>query len=128
MKKLISIVLLNLCALLFSVSPAKAQVAYTLKPTPKTVAWGNYDAKSAPVLRVGRVNGDIHTLITSTPRGWRMRRSAGTSSNPCATYDQVTDKGPGGHILTGPVYIEVRARRCAGNPHRQNRARDSLRL
>jgi TonB family protein len=26
--------------------------AYTLKPTPKTVAWGYYDAKTPPVLRV----------------------------------------------------------------------------
>jgi len=28
-------------------------------------------------------------------------------SNRCATStDQVKDKGPGGHILTGPIYIE----------------------
>jgi hypothetical protein len=31
---------------------ANAQATYTLKPTPKTVAWGYYDAKTAPVLRV----------------------------------------------------------------------------
>src|SRR5713101_2855597 len=49
--------------------------AYTLKATPKTVAWGYYDAKAAPVLRV-------------------------------KSGDTVEDKGPGGHILTGPVYIE----------------------
>src|SRR5260370_727477 len=30
---------------------ANAQATYTLKPTPKTVAWGYYDAKAAPVLR-----------------------------------------------------------------------------
>src|SRR6267154_5623768 len=46
---------------------AQAPAAYTLKPTPKTVAWGYYDAKAAPVLRVK--SGDtveIQTLITST--------------------------------------------------------------
>src|ERR1700719_2203551 len=42
---------------------------YTLKPTPKTVAWGYYDAKAAPVLRVK--SGDtveIQTLITNSPK------------------------------------------------------------
>src|SRR2546430_3914681 len=42
--------------------------AHTLKPTPKTVAWGYYDAKAAPVLRVK--SGDtveIQTLITNSP-------------------------------------------------------------
>jgi len=46
-----------------------AQATYTLKPTPKTVAWGYYDAKAAPVLRVK--SGDtveVQTLITSTPK------------------------------------------------------------
>lgn len=39
-----------------------------LKPTPKTVAWGYYDASTPPVLRVK--SGDtveIQTLITSSP-------------------------------------------------------------
>ena len=61
-------------ALLFSwhpVSPqqASAQATHTLKPTPKTVAWGYYDAKAAPVLRVR--SGDtveIQTLITNSPK------------------------------------------------------------
>ena len=44
------------------------QATYTLKPTPKTVAWGYYDAKATPVLRVK--SGDtveIQTLITNSP-------------------------------------------------------------
>jgi hypothetical protein len=32
--------------------PTSAQPTYTLKATPKTVAWGYYDAKAAPVLRI----------------------------------------------------------------------------
>ena len=46
-----------------------SQTAYQLKPTPKTVAWGYYDAKAAPVLRVK--SGDtveIQTLITNSPK------------------------------------------------------------
>ncbi len=49
--------------------PLSAQATYTLKPTPKTVAWGYYDAKAAPVLRVK--SGDtveIQTLITNSPK------------------------------------------------------------
>ena len=48
---------------------ANAQATHTLKPTPKTVAWGYYDAKMPPVLRVK--SGDtveIQTLITSGPK------------------------------------------------------------
>ena len=62
-------------ALLFSllcspfVQQSYGQQSHTLKPTPKTVAWGYYDAKAAPVLRVK--SGDmveIQTLIPSSPK------------------------------------------------------------
>src|SRR4029450_12913236 len=46
-----------------------AQEKVTLKATPATVAWGYYDAKAAPVLRIK--SGDtveIQTLITSSPK------------------------------------------------------------
>ena len=33
-----------------SAQQMSAQATHTLKPTPKTVAWGYYDAKAAPVL------------------------------------------------------------------------------
>jgi acetamidase/formamidase len=56
--------------MLLSQSALRAQQAtYTLKPTPKTVAWGYYDAKAAPVLRAK--SGDtveIQTLITNSPK------------------------------------------------------------
>ena len=82
---------------------------YALKPTPKTVAWGYYDAKAAPVLRVK--SGDtveIQTLITNSPK---RLEEAGVAPEQVEQalrdiYDQVKDKGPGGHILTGPIYIE----------------------
>ncbi len=55
---------------LISFSPVCAQQAtYTLKATPKTVAWGYYDAKAAPVLHIK--TGDtveIQTLITNSPK------------------------------------------------------------
>jgi acetamidase/formamidase len=86
---------------------AKSQ--YSLKPTPKTIAWGYYDASAPPVLRVK--SGDtveIQTLITSSPK---RLEGAGLPADQVEQslrdiHDQVKDKGPGGHILTGPVYIE----------------------
>src|SRR5215475_15945335 len=86
-----------------------AQSQHTLQPSPKTVAVGYYDAKAAPVLRVK--SGDtveIQTLITSSPK---RLEDAGLPADQVeqALRDvttQVTEKGPGGHILTGPVYIE----------------------
>jgi FtsP/CotA-like multicopper oxidase with cupredoxin domain len=47
-----------------------AQVTYTLKATPKTVAWGYYDAKAAPVLRIKSGDAvEIQTLITNSRSG-----------------------------------------------------------
>ena len=82
---------------------------YELKATPSTVAWGYYDAAAKPVLRIK--SGDtvtIQTLLTNSPAGLRR---AGVPAEQIEQslrdiYAQVKDKGPGGHILTGPIYIE----------------------
>jgi acetamidase/formamidase len=82
---------------------------HILKPTPKTVAWGYYDAKAAPVLRVKSGDtAEIQTLITNNPK---RLEDAGLPPDQVEQSlrditDQVKDKGPGGHILTGPIYIE----------------------
>src|SRR5579863_9629115 len=106
--------ILGVSAILVTAAPAFAQnpttsPVYSLKPTPKTVAWGYYDAKAAPVLRV--MSGDtveIQTLVTSTPE--RLEKAGVPPEQVEQSLrditDQVKDKGPGGHILTGPIYIE----------------------
>jgi acetamidase/formamidase len=94
---------------LICAQPSQAQSAYSLKPTPKTVTVGYYDAKATPVLRVK--SGDtveIQTLITSSPK---RLEDAGLPADQVEQSlrditTQVMEKGPGGHILTGPVYIE----------------------
>ena len=105
-------VLACVCSLLSSplfAQQAAAQVRYTLKPTPKTVAWGYYDAKAAPVLHVKSGDTvDIQTLITNSPK---RLEEAGVPPEQVEQSlrditEQVKDKGPGGHILTGPVYVE----------------------
>jgi acetamidase/formamidase len=84
---------------------------FTLEATPSTVAWGHYDAASKPVLTIRP--GDtvvFHTLITNSPAGLERAGVPADQVQPALreVYEKVpaADRGPGGHILTGPVFIE----------------------
>ena len=98
--------------LLLLSSLASAQVpqrVHRLPASPETVAWGYYWSGAKPVLRVA--SGDIvevETLLTSTPT--RLEAAgvapAAVEASLRAIAEKVTDKGPGGHILTGPVFVE----------------------
>jgi acetamidase/formamidase len=84
---------------------------HRLEATPATVAYGYYWADAPPVLRID--SGDIidvDTLLTNTPAGLAK---AGVPDDKIqaslkAIVSEVTGerRGPGGHILTGPVYVE----------------------
>jgi acetamidase/formamidase len=84
---------------------------HRLEATPATVAYGYYWSEAPPVLRID--SGDIidvDTLLTNTPTGLAK---AGVPDDKIqaslkAIVGEVTGdrKGPGGHILTGPVYVE----------------------
>src|SRR5712664_3806656 len=84
---------------------------HRLEATPATVAYGYYWAEAKPALRIA--SGDIidvDTLLTNNPAGLQR---AGVPPDRIqdslkAIVDQVTGdrRGPGGHILTGPVYVE----------------------
>lgn len=87
---------------------AQTQTTHTLMPTPSTVAWGYYDAAAVPVLHIN--SGDeivVGTLLTSSPK--RLEAAgvapADVEQSLRDIYDKVTNKGPGGHILTGPIYV-----------------------
>ena len=90
-------------------SGGSAGAFYKLKPSPITVTWGYYDAKTPPVLRIK--SGDtveIQTLVTASPERFE---NAGMPPDRIEQplrdiFKEVKDKGPGVHILTGPVYIE----------------------
>ena len=101
--------LLILAALAIA-TPARAET-FELKATPQTVAWGHYDATDTPVLTVQ--SGDtvvIHTLLTNSPAGLEKAGVAPADVEPAlrAVFDGVpaSARGPGGHILTGPIAIE----------------------
>jgi len=84
---------------------------HRLEATPSTIAYGYYWADAKPVLRIA--SGDIldvDTLLTNSPTG--LERAG-------VPLDKIQDslktivlevtgerRGPGGHILTGPVYVE----------------------
>ena len=91
-------------------SPSYAET-YELKVTPQTVVWGHYDATEKPALTVK--SGDtvvIHTLLTNSPAGLAKAGVAAEAIEPelRAVFDGVpaSARGPGGHILTGPVAVE----------------------
>ncbi|HEX7286690.1 MAG TPA: acetamidase/formamidase family protein [Candidatus Angelobacter sp.] len=93
-----------------SAAPAPAgPQKFTLKASPKTVVWGYYDAAAPPVLHIH--SGDtveFETLLTNSPTG--LERAGlppeQVQQNLRDIYKEVTNKGPGGHILNGPVYVE----------------------
>src|SRR5262245_34462474 len=84
---------------------------HSILPTPATVAWGWYDAAGQPVLRVA--SGDeivVRALSTCSPRslttaGLDTNRIEQLAKDIYAARDKMKT-GPGGHILTGPIYVE----------------------
>ncbi len=94
-----------------SAAPTETPRTHRLEATPSTVAYGYYWSEATPALRIA--SGDIidvDTLLTNTPAGLRR---AGVADDRIqrslqAIVAEVTGdrKGPGGHILTGPVYVE----------------------
>ena len=84
---------------------------HRLEATPATVAYGYYWAEAKPALRIA--SGDIidvDTLLTNSPTGLAR---AGVPDDKIqaslkAIVAEVTGdrRGPGGHILTGPVFVE----------------------
>ncbi len=88
---------------------ASAPARHRLMPTPRTVAYGYYWSEATPALRIH--SGDevtVGTLLTSTPSRLEGAGVAPADVEPAlrAIVDSVKDKGPGGHILTGPIYVE----------------------
>jgi acetamidase/formamidase len=90
---------------------AQPPKTHRLEATPSTVVYGYYWSDAKPALHID--SGDIidvDTLLTNTPAGLAK---AGVPEQKIqaslkAIVEEVTGdrKGPGGHILTGPVYVE----------------------
>lgn len=85
---------------------------HTLMPSPKTVVYGGYDADAKPALRIA--SGDevnVGTVSTCGARLLQPGKDTGTVEHAYRAIagpdrDTTLRRGPGGHILTGPIYVE----------------------
>lgn len=103
----------GLCSVVIAsaVVSAAGPKTHRLEATPSTIAYGWYDAAAKPVLTIA--SGDIidvDTLLTNTPAG--LERAGLPADEVQASLKDITEqvpreqRGPGGHILTGPVFVE----------------------
>lgn len=77
--------------------------AHHLPATPKTVHWGYFDCALSPRLTVQ--SGDLVRVETVTSHGAEAPELM-LDDVIQAIYEQVVERGPGPHILTGPIAIE----------------------
>jgi acetamidase/formamidase len=102
-----------LCAAAPFASRAQDPTTHRLEATPTQVAYGYYWSEAKPVLRIASGDViDVDTLLTNTPAG--LARAGVSEDEIQASLKAVVEafpqgspgRGPGGHILTGPVYVE----------------------
>ena len=98
-------------ALIVTAGATQSPKVHRLEATPDTVAYGFYWSDAKPALRIA--SGDIidvDTLLTNSPNG--LTRAGVPAEKIQASLRAITEgvtgerRGPGGHILTGPVYVE----------------------
>src|SRR5215813_9077036 len=88
-----------------------APKTHRLEVSPATVTYGYYWSEAKPALRIA--SGDIidvDTLLTNSPMG--LSRAGVPDDKIQASLKSIVNevtgdrRGPGGHILTGPVFVE----------------------
>jgi len=94
--------------IVFSSSLRAQPKTHELKLTPENVHWGYYDGRLKPVLTID--SGDTVRAETMVARGIERLKLAGVPDNEIpdslkAVESGVTDRGPGAHPLTGPIYV-----------------------
>lgn len=85
---------------------------HTLMPSPKTVVYGGYDADAKPALRIA--SGDEVEVGAVSTCGARLLQPGKDTGTVEPAYraiagpdrDTTLRRGPGGHILTGPIFVE----------------------
>jgi acetamidase/formamidase len=93
--------------------PAAQARVHRLEATPDTVAYGYYWSDAKPALRIASGDiVDVDTLLTNNPAG--LARMGVPDDRIQASLKRIASelpngdprRGPGGHILTGPIYVE----------------------
>src|SRR5882762_11729188 len=89
--------------------PAARSAEYTLMPSPQTVHIGHFSAALKPVLTIN--SGDIVTIETATSLDpVEVDQSGAVPPSVVPEYQraihrEVKDRGPSGHVLTGPIFV-----------------------
>jgi len=90
---------------------AQSPKTHRLEATPDTVAYGYYWSEAKPALRIASGDiVDVDTLLTNSPQG--LARAGVPDDKIQASLKRIVAevtgdrRGPGGHILTGPVYVD----------------------
>ena len=100
------------CFFLLFAAPLSAE-QHHLAASPKTVVVGNYWSESKPVLTIK--SGDNVTVETVGTAGVAALERLNVPADQIpeslraitrAMADKTLERGPGGHILTGPIFIE----------------------
>src|SRR5438445_6536017 len=93
------------------VAQTRPPKTHRLEATPTTVAYGYYWSDAAPALRIASGDiVDVDTLLTNNPTG--LQRAGVEPDRIQESLKRIVSevtgerRGPGGHILTGPVYVE----------------------
>jgi len=92
-----------------AVAVAQSPRVHELPLRPENVYWGYYDAALKPVLRAA--SGDRVRVETMVAGGLQRLRLAGATEaeipESLKTVErQVTERGPGAHPMTGPIFVE----------------------
>ncbi|HML18626.1 MAG TPA: acetamidase/formamidase family protein [Bryobacteraceae bacterium] len=102
--------MIRLALLALFTTAALSAADYKLKAAPENIAWGYYWAEAKPVLTVH--SGDTVEIQTVSGNPQNLERS-GVPADQIQpelrkVYEEIPreKRGPGGHILTGPVSIE----------------------
>jgi acetamidase/formamidase len=95
--------------LLLAAAGSAGAATHELKLTPANVHWGYYDARVKPVLKI--VSGDTVRVETMVAGGLERLRLAGATEAQIPealkqVENAITDRGPGAHPLTGPIYVD----------------------
>jgi acetamidase/formamidase len=89
---------------------AQAPRVHDLPLRPESVHWGYYDPKVPPALRVA--SGDRVRVETMVAGGLQRLRLAGVNDAEIPeslkiVEQRVTERGPGAHPLSGPIFVET---------------------